>query len=90
MYLYIGGGVLTTDHETASFTHPVFVFEFNAYGPDEFLEEIAIDERPVRAAEFVARTFIAEQGKGRRYSHNEYNLIARFAALPLSEYGYEE
>ncbi|WP_394701290.1 hypothetical protein [uncultured Propionivibrio sp.] len=90
MYLCIGGGVLTTDHEAASFAHPVFVFQFNAYGPDDSLEEDLLDARPMQAADFVARAFVAEQAEGRRYSLNEYNLIARFTSMPSSEYGYDE
>lgn len=90
MYLCIGGGVLTTDHEAASFAHPVFVFQFNAYGANDSLEEDSLDARPVLAGDFVARAFVAEQAEGRSYSLNEYNLIARFTSMPTSEYGYDE
>ena len=51
MYLCIGGGVLTTDHEAASFAHPVFVFQFNAYGTNDSLEEDSLDARPVLAGD---------------------------------------
>jgi len=80
MQIIIANGVLTTDHESASFFKPVFVIDGVAYGPDNPIADAG------NAGDIVAKAYSQGVDEGRRFSVAEYNLVARFAGLPVANY----
>lgn len=80
MQIAIANGTLTTEHESASFSKPVFIFGDVAYGPDSLISGAG------NAGDIVAKAYSQNADEERRFSVAEYNMIARFAGLPLANY----
>lgn len=88
MQIEIAGGVLTTEHDSASFSRPIFVLNGIAHQPDDAIENVASSSPlgPMKAGDLVAREYSSEVDRGRIFSTSEYNTIARFAGLPIANY----
>lgn len=80
MQIAIAKGILTTDHESASFSQPAFILGGLAYGPDSLVPDAT------NAGDIVAKAYSQDIDEGRRFSVAEYNMIARFAGLPVANY----
>lgn len=89
MQIEIAGGVLTTEHDSASFSRPVFVFDGIAHQPDDTIENVAspAPSGAMKAGDLVAQAyFFSGVDGGSAFSTSEYNTIARFAGLPIANY----
>jgi len=80
MQLTIANGILTTELESASFSMPAFIFGGVTYGPDSVILAAG------NAGNMVARAYSQDVDQGRRFSVAEYNMIARFAGLPVANF----
>lgn len=83
MQLALAQGILTTDHESASFKHPVFIIAGKVHHPGDLIGDGA---GALAADEWIARAYSDGIDQGQRFTTAEYNLIARFAGMPLANY----
>lgn len=85
MQITIAGGILTTEHEAASFTSPVFIFGGVGYEPGGQMDGGSSSGKQ-NVSDIVAKAYSLDSEQGRKFSVAEYNMIARFAGLPLANY----